>query len=76
MNYYKDSNGNIYGYDDEQVAMGLAEGKTQLTQQELDELLNPPAPPPVDPQDLPANPTVYEWNKLCEAAGVPTLKKL
>lgn len=42
MNYYKDSNGNVYAYDDEQVAMGLAAGMTPITPEEVEAHTNPP----------------------------------
>lgn len=77
MNYYKDSNGTVYAYDDEQVAMGLAADKTPMTPEEVEAHINPvyAAPLPADPDTTLANPTVAEWNALCEAAGVPELSK-
>jgi len=77
MNYYKDQDGNVYAYDDEQVAMGLADDKTAMTPEEVEAHLNPvyAAPLPSEPDTTPANPTVTEWNALCEAAGVPELMK-
>jgi len=77
MNYYKDNQGNVYAYDDEQVAMGLAADKTAMTPEEVEAHINPPEiqQTPVIPQEVPANPTVEEWNALCEAAGAPELMK-
>lgn len=77
MNYYKDNQGNVYAYDDAQVAMGLAGDKVLMTPAEVDAHLNPPAPPaaPQAPEVQYANPTVAEWNALCEAAGAPELMK-
>jgi len=78
VNYFKDSTGAVYAYDDEQVAMGLADGKTPITEEEAMELT---APPPAI-ESLPifldeelANPTIAEWNALCEAAGATELLK-
>lgn len=45
MNYYKDSNGNVYAYDDEQVAAGIAGDKTPMTPAEVEAHLNPPPTP-------------------------------
>ena len=78
MNYYKDQDGNVYAYDDEQVAMGLADDKTAMTPEEVEAHLNPPQPVeplPFDPTAELANPTVAEWNALCSAAGAPELQK-
>lgn len=78
MNYFKDENGNVFAYDDEQVAMGLADDKTPITEEEAMELTAPPpapAPLPYDPTTELATPTVAEWNALCEAAGTPELLK-
>ena len=41
MKYYK-LNNEIYAYDEEQVAIGLADDKTELTAEELELHLNPP----------------------------------
>lgn len=38
MNYYKDDNNQVFGYDDKQVQEGYAEGKTKITEAEKDEL--------------------------------------
>lgn len=78
MNYFKDSNGDVYAYDDEQVTAGLADGKTPMTPEEVEAHLNPPQPPdtlPFDPTTVLANPTVAEWNALCAAAGATELQK-
>ena len=45
MNYYKDSDGNVYAYDDEQVSAGLAGDKALMTQEEVEAHVNPPIPP-------------------------------
>ena len=42
MNYYKDSNGNVYAYDDEQVSASLASDKTPMTLEEVEAHINPP----------------------------------
>ena len=42
MNYYKDSTGNVFAYDDEQVAAGLAGDKTPMTLEEGEAHKNPP----------------------------------
>ena len=44
-NYYKDSNGNVYAYDDSQVAAGLAGDKTAMTPEEVEAHINPPPTP-------------------------------
>jgi len=77
MNYYKDQDGTVYAYDDEQVEMGLADDKTAMTPEEVEAHLTQaaPAPLPSGPDTTPANPTVSEWNALCEAAGAPELMK-
>lgn len=77
MNYYKDSTGNVYAYDDEQVAAGLADDKTAMTPEEVEAHITQAtvAPLPADPDTTPANPTVTEWNALCEAAGCLELCK-
>jgi len=41
MKYYK-ANNTIYAYDEEQVAIGLADDKTELTAGELELHINPP----------------------------------
>lgn len=41
MKYYK-LNNTVYAYDEEQVAMGLADDKVELTVEELELHLNPP----------------------------------
>ncbi|MEM8161597.1 tail fiber assembly protein [Morganella morganii] len=43
MNYYKDENNQVWAYDDEQVAGGwVKDGLIKITEQEADELRNPP----------------------------------
>ena len=42
MNYYKDSTGNVFAYDDEQVAAGLAGDKTPMTLEEVEAHKHPP----------------------------------
>ena len=42
MNYYKDSTGNVFAYDDEQVAAGIAGDKTPMTPKEVEAHVNPP----------------------------------
>ena len=42
MNYYKDSTGNVFAYDDEQVAAGIAGDKTPMTPEEVEAHKNPP----------------------------------
>lgn len=80
MFYYKDTdNGDVYAYDAKQVATGwVKEGLVPMTPEEVEEHLNPPIPAPL-PAPIagqePANPTIAEWNALCDAAGVPELKK-
>lgn len=79
MNYYKDENGNVFAYDDEQVAEGwVKEGLVPMTPEEVEAHLNPPvapAPLPFDPTTELANPTVAQWNALCDAANAPELRK-
>ena len=41
MKYYKQNN-TIYAYDEQQVAIGLADDKTELTAEEFELHLNPP----------------------------------
>jgi len=77
MNYFI-QDGAVYAYDDEQVEMGLADGKTPITEEEAMELTAPPpapAPLPYDPTTELANPTISQWNALCEAAGATELLK-
>lgn len=45
MNYYKDSNGAVFAYDDEQVSAGLADDKTPMTPEEVEAHINPPPTP-------------------------------
>jgi len=42
MNYFKTQNGDVYAYDAEQVAAGLAGDKTPMTAEEVEAHLNPP----------------------------------
>lgn len=42
MNYFKDSNGQVFAYDDDQVATGLADDKTPMTLEEVEAHCNPP----------------------------------
>lgn len=44
-NYFKGSTDNIYAYDSEQVAAGLAGDKTPMTPEEVEAHVNPPIPP-------------------------------
>lgn len=41
-NYFKDSTGNVYAYDDEQVAAGITGDKTPMTPKEVEAHKNPP----------------------------------
>lgn len=41
MTYYKQNN-EVYAYDDEQIAQGLADDKTAMTDEEVEAHLNPP----------------------------------
>lgn len=41
MNYFKDADGLVYAYDDEQVEAGLAADKTAMTPEEVEDHLNP-----------------------------------
>jgi hypothetical protein len=77
MNYFKNNSGDVFAYDDEQVAAGLPGDMTPMTPEEVETHLNPvsPAPLPFDPSTELANPTVAEWNALCEAAGATELMK-
>lgn len=79
MNYYLDNTANeVYAYDDQQVEEGLVkEGLEPITEEEAMAITNPPAPAPLpyDPTTESANPTVAEWNALCEAANAPELRK-
>ena len=77
MNYYFNTDGSVWAFDDQQVADGLADGMTPMTSEEVEAHLNPvaPAPLPSDPVTEMANPTVAEWNALCEAAGATELMK-
>lgn len=38
MKYFKDKNNEVFAYDDEQIKMGLADDKTEITEAEKDEL--------------------------------------
>jgi len=76
MNYYWNTDGSVWAFDDQQAADGLADGMTPMTPEEVEAHLNPvaPAPLPYDPTVIPANPTVSQWNALCAAAGAPELQ--
>ncbi len=78
MNYYFNTDGSVWAFDDQQMADGLADDMTPMTLEEVEAHLNPPVPPaplPFDPSTELANPTVAEWNALCEAAGATELMK-
>ena len=42
MEYFKSQDGNVYAYDDQQVADGLADGMTAMTPEEVEVHVNPP----------------------------------
>ena len=42
MNYFKNNVGDVFAYDDEQVAAGLTGGKTPMTPAEVEAHVNPP----------------------------------
>ena len=42
MNYYKSETGEVFAYDADQVAAGLADDKTAMTQEEVYAHVNPP----------------------------------
>lgn len=42
MNYFKNNSGDVFAYDDEQVAAGLTGGKTPMTPAEVEAHVNPP----------------------------------
>ena len=42
-NYFKNNVGGVFAYDDEQVAVGLADDKTPMTPEEVNAHINPPA---------------------------------
>lgn len=42
MNYFKNEDGAVFAYDDEQIALGLADDKTAMTAEEVEAHLNPP----------------------------------
>lgn len=45
MNYYKDENNGVWGYDDDQVAGGFVRnGLVKITEKEADKLIAPPPP--------------------------------
>ncbi|ENZ0271287.1 tail fiber assembly protein [Morganella morganii] len=45
MNYYRDENSGVWGYDDDQVSGGFVrEGLVKISEKEADKLLAPPAP--------------------------------
>lgn len=41
MNYYKDENGKVFAYDDEQLELGYGSDMTPMTDAEIDAHLNP-----------------------------------
>lgn len=45
MKYFKDSNGSVFAFDDEQVAAGIAGDKTPMTPKEVEAHINPPPTP-------------------------------
>lgn len=45
MNYYKSETGEVFAYDDSQVAAGLAGDKTPMSPEEVEAHVNPPVPP-------------------------------
>ena len=42
MNYFKDKSGEVFAYDDDQVAAGMADDKTPMTPEEVEAHINPP----------------------------------
>ncbi|MEM7982116.1 tail fiber assembly protein [Morganella morganii] len=45
MHYYRDGNGVVWGYDDDQVSGGFVrEGLVKITEKEADKLIAPPPP--------------------------------
>ena len=42
MKYFKSESGNVFAYDDDQVAAGLADDKTAMTPEEVEAHKNPP----------------------------------
>lgn len=50
MIYFKNSNGEVFGYDDYQVAMGLAADKVVMTDVEVEAHINPKPVPPTPRQ--------------------------
>lgn len=45
MNYFKNTNNQIFAYDDEQVAQGYGKDLTQITEGEKEAIINPPKSP-------------------------------
>lgn len=53
MKYYKNTQGDVYAYDQEQIDGGwVKEGLVQMTDEEVSAHLNPPPPPPVVPEQV------------------------
>ena len=58
MNYFKNNSGDVFAYDDEQVAAGLAADKTLMTPEEVEAHLNPP-PEPITQEQINAESRAY-----------------
>ena len=41
-NYFRSNSGEVFFYDDQQIEMGLADDKIQMTQTEVEAHINPP----------------------------------
>ena len=75
MNYYFNTDGSVWAFDDQQVADGLADGMTPMTPEEVEAHLNPVYIKPLPASDDIIHITRSEWNALCVAAGVPEMQK-
>ena len=75
MNYFKNNSGDVFAYDDEQVAAGLPGDMTPMTPEEVEAHLNPVYIKPLPASDDIIQITRSEWNALCVAAGMPGLSK-
>ncbi len=76
MNYYFNTDGSVWAFDDQQVADGIVkEGLVPMTPEEVEAHLNPVYIQPLPASDYIIQITRSEWNALCVAAGVHEMQR-
>ncbi len=76
MNYYFNTDGSVWAFDDQQVADGIVkEGLVPMTPEEVEAHLNPVYIQPLPASDDIIQITRSEWNALCVAAGVHEMQR-